>query len=138
MSSCSRCLRSFAALLACTLTLQSVALVRAAHADMISTDSFLAGERSSSDRGRILTLLERKDVQKRLQAYGITAEEASLRIKTLSDAELSELGRKLDEMPAGKDGAGEILGVALTVFVILLITDILCLTKVFKFTRCAN
>jgi hypothetical protein len=34
---------------------------------------------------------------------------------------------------AGGDG---VLSTLLTVFVILLVTDFLCLTRIFKFTRC--
>jgi hypothetical protein len=41
-------------------------------------------------------------------------------------------------MPAGQDAATAVIGAAVTIFIILLITDILCLTHVFNFTRCAN
>ena len=64
--------------------------------------------------------------------------EARERLASLSNAEVARLNEKIDQLPAGADGAGEILGIALVVFLILLITDILCLTKVFKFTRCSN
>jgi hypothetical protein len=37
----------------------------------------------------------------------------------------------MDQLPAG----GDILGIMFTIFIILLITDILGLTKVFPFTR---
>jgi hypothetical protein len=33
---------------------------------------------------------------------------------------------------------GPIVGAAVLIFIILLITDILCLTSVFNFTRCAQ
>ena len=57
--------------------------------------------------------------------------EATARVATLTDAEIASLNQKLDELPAG----GEILGILLTIFIVLLITDILGFTKVFPFTR---
>ena len=44
---------------------------------------------------------------------------------------MAAMSQQLDNAPAG----GDILGVVLTVFFVLLITDILGLTKVFPFTR---
>ena len=49
----------------------------------------------------------------------------------LDDQQVRELAARLDQMPAG---AG-VLGVIFAIFVILLVTDILGLTKVFPFTR---
>jgi hypothetical protein len=44
------------------------------------------------------------------------------------------MANQIDSMPAG----GDVLGVLLFVFVLLLVTDILGLTKVFPFTRSAR
>jgi hypothetical protein len=49
----------------------------------------------------------------------------------MSDDEVAQLAGRIDQAPAG----GDILGILFTVFIILLITDILGLTKVFPFTR---
>jgi hypothetical protein len=54
-----------------------------------------------------------------------------MRVAALTDEEVHKVAGKLDQIPAG----GDILGVLLTVFIILLITDILGLTKVFPFTH---
>ena len=51
----------------------------------------------------------------------------------LSDEEIASIIAQMEEDSAG---AGAIVGALVTVFVILLVTDLLCLTKVFKFTRC--
>jgi hypothetical protein len=54
------------------------------------------------------------------------------RIAALTDAEAAELAARIEELPA----AGiSILGAALVVFLVLLLTDILGYTKVFPFTR---
>ncbi|HET7669436.1 MAG TPA: PA2779 family protein, partial [Burkholderiales bacterium] len=46
--------------------------------------------------------------------------------------EVAQLAAQIDSLPAGGDS---ILGLLVLVFVILLITDILGLTKIFPFTR---
>jgi uncharacterized small protein (DUF1192 family) len=109
-----------------------------AHAEMISTETFLAQQAQENPRDRILNLLQQKEVSKKLQEYGLSQKEAQERIAALSDAEIQKLNEKIDQLPAGADAAEALIGTALFVFLVLLITDILCVTKVFKFTRCAN
>jgi len=70
-------------------------------------------------------------VQSALQSHGVTSESAVERVKAMSDDEVAQLAGRIDQAPAG----GDILGILFTVFIILLITDILGLTKVFPFTR---
>ena len=53
-------------------------------------------------------------------------------IPALSDAEAQQLARTIDSAPAG---ASDLVGVLVFIFVLLLVTDILGLTKVFPFTR---
>jgi hypothetical protein len=50
----------------------------------------------------------------------------------LSDEELAQLAPGMDTLPAGGDG---VIGAIVFVFLVLLITDILGLTKIFPFTR---
>lgn len=95
---------------------------------MLATDAVLgAGQRDEINR-----LLDRADVQSRLEAYGVRADEVKARVAALSDAEVAQLAAQIDSLPAGGDS---ILGLLVLVFVILLITDILGLTKIFPFTR---
>lgn len=103
-------------------------------AAMVSTEQVLAtsdGASSSADRDRVNAFLAREDVRHALQAQGVSAEAAVGRVQAMSDAEVTQLANRVDQAPAG----GEIVGVLFTVFVILLITDIFGLTKVFPFTR---
>ena len=51
----------------------------------------------------------------------------------LTDEEVHKIAGNMDKLPAGGDGG--VLEVLLTIFVVLLITDILGFTKVFPFTR---
>jgi hypothetical protein len=50
---------------------------------------------------------------------------------------VAEVTAKLDELPAGQSAIGIIVGAAVLIFLVLLITDLLCLTSIFNFTRCA-
>jgi hypothetical protein len=60
---------------------------------------------------------------------------ARARVAALTDAEAQMLVDQIDTSPAG---ASDILGALVFIFVLLLVTDILGLTKVFPFTRSAR
>ena len=96
-------------------------------AGIVSTDSVIAG----AERERLAGLLERVEVQTRLQALGVDPADARARVAALSDAEAAALAAHMDELPAG----GDLLGAAVLVFLVLLFTDIMGYTKVFPFTR---
>lgn len=101
------------------------------YASMISTEDAIMSVNGVQDRAKVDQFFQREDVQIALQEKGISYESAKARIDAMSDAEVAALANRVDEAPAG----GDVLGIAFAVFVILLITDILGLTKVFPFTR---
>jgi hypothetical protein len=100
-----------------------------AQAGLVGTDEI--AQQSSTVQDRVQQLLARSEVREALAARGVDPAQVQARVDALTDDEAQQLARQLDRLPAG----GEILGVLLTVFIILLITDILGLTKVFPFTR---
>ena len=67
-----------------------------------------------------------------LQARGVDPAAARARVAALGDAEAAYLAQQIDLAPAGGDS---LLGVLVFIFVLLLVTDILGLTKVFPFTK---
>lgn len=93
-----------------------------ANAGMIATDG---------DRAHIFSVLDRDEVRTQLEARGVNPADVKARVAAMSDEEVAQLAGQIDSLPAG----GDILGVILTVFIVLLITDILGFTKVFPFTR---
>ena len=124
-------------LLAVTLGLQSMLLVPA-HAAMVSTGDAIAADTSvATDRDRLNALMQREEVRQEMRRNGIDPDEAAARVAALSDAEVTEVAAKLDELPAGQSAIGIIVGAAVLIFLVLLITDLLCLTSIFNFTRCA-
>ncbi|MGH6947272.1 MAG: PA2779 family protein [Kiloniellales bacterium] len=110
----------------------------AAQAAMVSTDQVLEQETVAQERGRILDFLARDEVRNQIQSMGVSPNEAAARVQALSDAEVMEIAAHFDEQPAGQSVVGVLVGAALLIFVILLITDLLCWTSVFNFTRCVD
>lgn len=107
----------------------------AAHAEVLSTDLAVAESgMAQSNRARVQSLLARSEVRAELGKYGVDPDEAVARTAALSDEEIDTLAGRIDTLPAGGDFGG-IVGAAVFVFLILLITDVLGLTKVFSFTR---
>lgn len=104
------------------------------HAVMIGTDAVLSDEQGDAARERLNGLLAREDVRNRLISLGVDAEEAADRVAALTDDEAARLVAELDRLPAG----GDVLGVAVFIFLVLLVTDILGYTDVFPFTKKAE
>jgi len=102
-----------------------------AQAGLVSTESVS----TAGSRERVAVFLERADVQLQMEAMGVSPQEVKMRVAALSDAEVANLAGKIDTMPAGGDAVVFVIWLAVVVFLVLLITDILGLTKVFPFTR---
>lgn len=114
------------------VALTFVGFTQSVQAAMVGTGEAMAAANAQSNRDRVTAALARPDIQAQLESMGVNPADASARVAALSDADVSMLAQRLDTLPAGGDG---ILGVLLFVFVLLLVTDILGLTKVFPFTR---
>jgi hypothetical protein len=97
---------------------------------MLATDSALG----AAQREQVNRMLERADVQARLADFGVKADDVKARVAALTDDEVGQLAAKIDSLPAGADGGG-LIGALVLIFIVLLITDILGLTKIFPFTR---
>lgn len=105
--------------------------VHAAPSTLISTDQLAAASQPSDSRSQLLAALDRADLAAALQARGVAVRDVQARVNALTDAEAAQLVAQIDQAPAGAD----VVGVLFTVFIVLLVTDILGLTKVFPFTR---
>ncbi len=127
--------RLIASLLIVSTTLMGVPFT--AQAAIVPTDATLdtnADAAAASQRDTVTSFLQRTDVQSALQSQGVKADDAITRVQSMSDAEVAQLAGRIEHAPAG----GDILGLLFTVFVVLLVTDILGFTKVFPFTRSAR
>ena len=111
-----------------SLLVMCIAAPLPSQAAMLATDAALA----AAQRDQVSRALERADVQGRLAALGVDAEAVKARVAALTDEEAARLAAKIDSLPAGADG---LIGAIVLIFIVLLITDILGLTKIFPFTR---
>lgn len=126
-------LKTFNRLLATALipciTLAGVPMT--AQAAIVTTEQAMVTPAGDASRERVAAFLARDDVRTELQAQGVSADDAIARVQAMSDAEVAQLADRVDQAPAG---AG-VVGVLFSIFLILLVTDILGFTKVFPFTR---
>ena len=108
---------------------------RYATAAMLSTESIVTTARGEEGRRYLYGILAREDVKAAFVAQGVDPQEARARVASLTDEEVIYLADKIDQLPAGGDAIGAIIGAALIVFFVLLITDLLGLTDVFPFVK---
>lgn len=106
-----------------------------AQAAMVGTAQILNPKQHGQDRERLHSFLNRAEVREQLEAWGVDSEIAKARIDSLTDEEVAEIVGQLDQLPAGGSAVGVIIGAALLVFLVLLVTDILGLTDVFPFVK---
>ncbi|MCK2096057.1 PA2779 family protein [Thauera aromatica] len=115
-----------------SLCFANAALVHPTHAGLIPTEQLArsAAPEQGASHARLAAALERDDVRAELERQGVDPALARERIAALTDEEAARLAEQIDSAPAGG-----IIEAILLVFFVLLLTDILGLTKVFPFTR---
>lgn len=116
-----------------SLSLIHVSMIQTAHATLVSTEQVARladGEQAGSGHARLTTALSRADVRAAMERQGVDPALALERVAALTDDEAGRLAEQINSAPAGG-----IIGALLLVFFVLLVTDILGLTKVYPFTR---
>ena len=115
-----------------TMPLQTVC------AAMVGTETVLTAAQTQNARENLIGFLEREDLKAAMTAQGIPLIEVKARVGSLSDAQVMRIADKMDQLPAGGDGLGILVGAALIVFLVLLFTDIAGYTDVFPFVKHHN
>ena len=108
-----------------------MALTGPASAAMIGSEALVQASRRDATEAKVLEALSRPALVQQMENLGVDPAAARDRVAALTDDELAALDQRLDSLPAG----GDVVGALVFVFVLLLVTDILGLTKVFPFTR---
>lgn len=106
-------------------------LAAPAQAALIGADAVAAARSRQDAEQKIQAALARDDVSGTLEKLGVNKDEVRDRVAALSDDEVNSLSDRIDRLPAG----GDFFATVGLIFIILLITDLLGLTKVFPFTR---
>ncbi|MBW2478313.1 MAG: PA2779 family protein [Deltaproteobacteria bacterium] len=104
-------------------------------AQMVGTDAVIEGQQAANQRVQVADFLAREDVKQILTQYGVDPIEAKQRVDSLSNEELANLSNSIDQLPAGGSAVGVIVGAAVLIFLVLLITDLVGLTHVFPFVN---
>jgi hypothetical protein len=107
---------------------------QAAIAAMVTTEDLMNSGKAVEARAYISEVLAREDIQSALISRGIDPIEAQARVGSLSDAEAIRFAGMVEQLPAGGSIAW-IVGLAVFVFLVLLITDILGYTNIFPFVK---
>ena len=108
-------------------------MLTSAQAALIPTEQVAAAQAPVGyGHERLNAALDRADVQAALRQRGVSIDQARARVAALTDEEAAHFAQQIDQAPAGAD---DVIGGIVFIFVLLLITDILGLTKVFPFTR---
>lgn len=111
----------------------SVALVcmgfaQVSTAGVIGTNYMIEGEARAASLARLEVMLARDDIARQLADYGVEQSMIAERLQGMSHAELLSLEGRVDEQIAG----GDALGVIGTVFLVLLILELVGVTDIFK------
>jgi hypothetical protein len=103
-----------------SMAIVAIALIAPqAQAAMIGTEQAV---QAPSERERVKAMLERPEVAKALQKYGINAHDAAARVDAMSNEEVTQLAGRLDALPAG--GAlsnNDLIIILLVVIIVILI-----------------
>jgi hypothetical protein len=102
--------------------------ISAAQAGIVSTGAIVQTERDTnlaSIRGQ----LDRTEVRAQMEKMGVDATAVDKRIASLSDRELAQMAKQMQEAPAGGDGVLVVIGL---VFVVLMILEFTGIIDIFK------
>ena len=111
-----------------SVSIVCLGFAQAAPAGMIPTGPLVDNEVRAESLSRIELLLAREDVASQMVALGVQPEQVLQRLDAMTTEEILELERNFDEQLAG----GDALAVIGTVFLVLLILEVLGVTDVFK------
>ena len=110
-------------------------LAQASWAQMASTELLFERLATASSKEKVIQFTAREDVAKILGQMDVDQKMIEERVASMTDEEASKIAYQIGTLPAGGSAVGSLIGAAVFIFVVLLITDILGFTKVFGFTR---
>lgn len=109
-------------------------MIPVAQAGMISTQAVVQQEQLELQRNELKQFMAKDGIREQLVAWGVDPEAAQARVDSLSAEEVAQMSSRMQELPAG----GDVLGAAVFIFLVLLVTDILGFTNIFPFVRSVN
>jgi len=126
---------SFVSMLMVTVMLSITVPYQPLLAAMVPTEAIIDSNNAEEARDYLKNLIFRNEIRRSLISHGIDPNEANARVDSLSDSEAIAVADRIEKLPAGGGGIGVIVGAALIIFLVLLLTDILGYTDVFPFVK---
>ncbi len=105
-----------------------------AQAAMIGTDQIINPAPTQQARDHVKEFLSSEAAQQQLLELGVSPDEVTRRIDSLSDSELARINQGIDQLNAG----GGVLEVLLIIFIVFVITDVIGATDIFPFIKPVN
>jgi hypothetical protein len=90
---------------------------------------------ADSHRERVSQFLQREDVRRELAARGIDPGKVQAKVNALDRRELDRLAREIDQAALNGQPVLPIFAVGLFAFIVLIVTDLLGVTRIFPFIR---
>jgi hypothetical protein len=101
-----------------------------ATAGVCTSEQAIASQQLQYNKQQVLALVDRVDVQQKLTDLGVSAEDARLRVESMTNDELLAFNQQMNETPAGG-----IIGTIVTVMVVVAVLDLMGITDVYPFFR---
>lgn len=95
-----------------------------------SSDTALAAQEIEN----IQLALENKLVREKLSAYGLSAEEVKAKLSSMTPAQIHMLSQASDDVLAGGDGVGAVIGVLIIIILVIIILKLLNHDIIIKLT----
>ena len=105
-----------------------------AQAAVVGNGQIIHQVQQANDRDSLLQTINRADVQEQLLGMGVTTADIESRVNQMTQEEVAQLNQQIDQMPAG----GGVLGIALVVFIVFVVTDVIGATDIFPFIHPVN
>ncbi len=115
------------------LLMASMLTCSTAHAAYVPSTQAFETQQTTQYRADIAASLDKQQFRDALEAQGVSPDEVKERLAMLTPSQIEQLKTQLDSMPAGEGAVGAIVGAAVFVFIVLLITDLVDATDVYDF-----
>jgi hypothetical protein len=106
------------------LTLMTAVPYQTALAALIDTETVLDAADGTEMRDRVAGFMAREDVRAIFIAQGIDPQEARARIDSLTDSEVEKISHQIEQLPAGGDVIGVVIGLLIIVLLVVVIVKL--------------
>jgi len=108
-----------------------VSIQQAVFASIVSTTELVNKQTVQAEKLRLANLLSQDQVRSQLVSMGVDPQDAIKRLDNMTDEEVQSFAAQMDQLPTGSG----ILELAVIVFLVLLVTDLMGYTNIFPFVK---